>query len=187
MRKGILLSVLGFGLSAFLMGSATMAWFTHSTTDTPSTFASGTIQIAAAHNTWTLDIGNMAPDQTVSTVMTVTNTGTLDMKYRMYASYTPEGSDPVVIAANDKLFKALEVNVKDPSGTYIWATPKKLDQFIVTNAIARMGGLAANGGHEDLTIEITLPETAGNEVAGKRGSITFHFDATQIGNSGWSQ
>lgn len=181
MRNRILLGMIGFGFSAFLMGSATMAWFTSSTTDTGTTFTSGTIEIEAARTVdWTEGYGNMAPGQTVTSQLTVSNVGTLMMKYRMYGTVLP--------ASHAGLAEALILKVVDPGNGNATLYEGPLDEFILGTAIVRDGGnTLAAGGSETLMLEVTLPTNAGNELAGKTVLVNFEFQATQPENSGWNQ
>jgi len=180
MRNRLLLSMLGFGLAAFLMGSATMAWFTSQTTNTGNTFASGTIEIQATRPsaTWTGVYDNMAPGQKVNTNITVKNIGTLTMKYRMYGSLDT-GSDA-------GLAGKLILTIKDAGGSQLYSGP--LAGFDLSHAFTRTGDKAlAPTAEEVLSLEVELPTSADNTVRGKSVSVTFTFDATQPENGGWSQ
>lgn len=181
MRNRILVSMLGFGLSAFLMGSATMAWFTHQTTSPDNTFASGRIEIQATRPAeWTGTYSNMAPGQKVNTEITVTNSGTLAMKYRMYGVLTPTDT------ANAKLAEVLILTIKDAGGSTLYSGPLK--DFDLSHAFTRDGAkVIPAGGSEVLSLEAHLPTSADNTVAGKSVTVTFTFDATQPANTGWSQ
>ncbi|MFZ5827754.1 MAG: TasA family protein [Bacillota bacterium] len=181
MWNRILLGVIGFGFSAFLMGSATMAWFTSSTTDTGTTFTSGTIAIAAARTVaWTEGYNNMAPGQTVVSELTVSNTGTLTMKYRMFGVVLP-GSDA-------GLASALILKVVDPGNGNATLYEGALNAFVESSAIVRDGGnILISGASETLRLEVTLPTTAGNNLAGKTVLVNFEFQATQPENPGWNQ
>lgn len=175
MRNRILLSMLGFGLSAFLMGSATMAWFTDSTSNTDNTFTSGTIDIEATRpSEWTGTYSNMAPGQTISTVLTVSNAGTLTMKYRMFSAYTGDAG----------LAAALVLTVKDSANSTLYAGP--LSGFDLSQAFTRDGGnVVAAGGQDPLTLTVVLPTSATNAVAGKSVTVTFTLQATQPENTDW--
>jgi predicted ribosomally synthesized peptide with SipW-like signal peptide len=181
MRNRILLSMLGFGLSAFLMGSATMAWFTSSTQVAGNTITAGTIEIGAERSAWTASYNNMAPGEKVETTLTVRNSGTLTMKYRMYGKVVTEQSDAT-------LAHTLKVSIVDPVTNNTVRNEIFLDEFTVANAVVRDGTLVVPaGGSQELKVIVHLPNSAGNNVAGKKVTVQFLFDATQPENEGWGQ
>lgn len=200
MRNRILLGMIAFGFSAFLMGSATMAWFTSSTEIKGATFSSGTIEIEAEKTRgWTEGYGNMAPGQTVKSVLTVTNTGTLRMKYRMYAQVlcmpgttSEETADDTCkrVTSDPGLANALQLTVLDMNNGNAELYRGPLDEFRVDNrqAVVRDGGNALDPGkNHQFLLEVELPSTAGNDLAGKHVVVSFKFDATQPENQGWNQ
>lgn len=191
MRKGILLSMMGFGLAAFLMGSATMAWFTDVKTVEPVTFTSGNIEISPSYVSpgWDVLVGNMAPSQTEEADVLVKNTGTLDMKYRMYAVLDTASAGGYVFS--QPLADALQLAIFDGATQVFPATGTvALSAFTQGAPFETIGGnnmtLAPNA-EKTYTVKITLPSTAGNALASKSVKVTFKFDATQTDNTGWSE
>lgn len=184
MYNRILMSMIAFGLAAFLMGGATMAWFTDATS-TQITFQSGEVKIGVTDPsgpspTWSANYDNMAPGQTVASTMKVKNVGTLPMKYRFWADVT--GGDP-------GLAGTLQIKVKDAANNTI-AGPMPLNTFVEAVAVTRRdgpGNALPAGSSENLLFEVTLPESANNSVAKKSVSVTFHFTATQPENTGWTE
>lgn len=181
MRNRILLSILGFGLSAFLMGSATVAWFTSATQITDNTITAGRIEIGAQRSAWTTSYDNLAPGESVDTTLTVHNTGTLTMKYRLYAEVDAAESDAT-------LANTLQVTVMDPVTNSTLRPEGPLDQFLEASAVIRDGSFVVpRDSGQELKLIVRLPSTAGNAVAGKRVTVKFVLDATQPENDGWGQ
>ncbi len=193
MQKRLALSLMGFGLSTFLMGSATMAWFTHEVTVPQNSFVSGRVEMNLDRPSpvvWSGSFGNMAPGETVHTNLTVKNTGTLDMKYRFYAGTNGDAA----------LARALVLEVKKGADT-LYSGP--LDGLDLAHAVIRDGcnALVPSGGattdrsactnaaatSEVLTFSVTLPASAGNDLASKSVTASFIFRATQTANPGWDQ
>lgn len=201
MRNRLLLAVFGFGLSAFLMGSSTMAWFTASTSIQENTFTAGEVSIGAYRPddldddqpSWSGDYDNLAPNQSVDTLLTIVNEGTLPMKYKMYASWDVDEEDPEYY-----MLEMLEITVTDPNDgdnvlfhgdllTFNGTTPQdSTDPGYVVRKGPGDTGIAVDA-EDELRVKIKMKSEAGNDAANKSVTITFHFDATQIGNSGWSQ
>lgn len=184
MRNKILMSMLGFGLTAFLMGSATMAWFTDSKQVGPTTFASGTIVVNPSYaSTWSTGFGNLAPGQTVDSTINVQNAGTLDMKYRMYL--VVDTADPAYSAA---LANKATITIKDAAGTTTLAGPYTLANFNSGAALVRDGvNQLAPGASQSFKAYVTLPSDANNTYKNTQVKVTFKVDATQTDNSGWGE
>lgn len=182
MRNKILLSMVGFGLSAFLMGSATMAWFTDNKTVGPTTFAAGTIVVTPTYSSaWSTGYSNMAPGQTVESTINVKNDGTLDMKYRMYLELDTTNSTGYVYSA--ALANKATITIKDATGTTTLAGPYTLAAFNSGVALVRDGNnkLAA-GASESFKAYVTLPSDANNTYKNTQVKVTFKVDATQTDN-----
>lgn len=80
--KLMLLSALSVVLVAGLIGGATFALFTAQTTNQENTFTAGTLSISNANKTaWHVDVANMAPGDVFEKVITVTNTGSLELEF----------------------------------------------------------------------------------------------------------
>lgn len=193
MRNRFLLSMLGFGLAAFLMGSATMAWFTSSTSVSNNTFATGTLNIAAgAPATWTGTYNNMAPGQSVSTTITVSNSGTLPLIFRYYETNlnSTNGGLTAGDAAHPALAAKLQLQIVDVTDS---AHPNQMyngafNGLAKANAVSAGVTLAPAQGTTPAQqrlyqLTVSLPSDADNFYAGKNVSVSFQFDATQPENA----
>lgn len=171
MRNRILLSLVSVALTAYVVGSGTMALFTASSSPVNGTLASGTLSISAAGGSWSTYYDRLAPAQSVSNTLTVANTGTLNLMYRMYAVTDP----------NNPLAQQLEVRVS--RGSTVVKTWTPLLGF--TSGAPLVQSLAAGGSPDTLTVEVRLPETATNAARAQSVAVTFQFNATQPSNINW--
>jgi predicted ribosomally synthesized peptide with SipW-like signal peptide len=181
------MSMLGFGLTAFLMGSATMAWFTDSKTAGPTTFAAGTIVVTPSYTgTWTTGYSNLAPGQTVDNTINIKNDGTLDMKYRMYLQLDTTDSAGYTYSA--ALANKATITIKDAAGTTTLAGPYTLANFNNGAALVRDGvNKLAPGASQSYKAFVTLPSDADNTYKNTQVKVTFKVDATQTDNTGWGE
>jgi|GEM_PF-796317 len=76
------LSIVSVVLVATLIGGATFALFTANTSNANNTFTAGTVKISNANKTtWSANFDNMAPGDTVTKTITITNTGSLELEF----------------------------------------------------------------------------------------------------------
>lgn len=97
MTNRILLAVTALGLAAFLVGGATAALLVDQTSPQHVAYSAGTISLGASNiagwanpekPTWSTPIAEMAPGQRATATVTVTNTGSLPLKYRVAPTVT---------------------------------------------------------------------------------------------------
>lgn len=148
-------------LVAALVGGATFAIFTDSATNENNTFAAGTLDISLdkLNGTKYFDIANIAPGDSGSANVTVSNVGSLELRYDIAQTLTGDiasGTNGLVV------------------------TIKKDGTVIVPGDNNRV--LAA-GANEVLTVEWTLPLAAGNEYQGKSATLGLTVNAEQTKNN----
>lgn len=85
MKTKMFMSMLVIALAAALVGGATMAIFTDEATNDGNTFTAGTVIVDAGVTTLPAAAGNMAPGDTVTGSFTVTNDGTLELRFDVSA------------------------------------------------------------------------------------------------------
>jgi len=85
MKAKMIASMLVLALAAALVGGATMAIFTDTDTNTGNTFTAGTVSIQVGVSSIGVGAGNMAPGDTITGTFTVTNNGTLQLRYDVSA------------------------------------------------------------------------------------------------------
>lgn len=150
-------------LGAALIGGGTFALFTSSASNSGNTFAAGTVHISLNNPDGTkyFNISNMAPGDSGSNTVTVTNDGTLDLRYDIAESLTG------ALASGDN---PLQVTIKDKDGN------------VITPGAANNRVLAA-GASETLTVEYALPKDAGNEYQSQSASLGLTMNAEQTKNN----
>jgi len=102
MKTRIYVSMLVIALAAALVGGATMALFTDQDTNEGNVFTAGTVDIEAGETSVIIGAGNMAPGDTVTGSFTVTNIGTLELRYDVSSSVSGAlfgGATPALVGA----------------------------------------------------------------------------------------
>ncbi|HEU4962525.1 MAG TPA: TasA family protein [Bacilli bacterium] len=162
MKKKIALAMLSTALGAALVGAGSFAIFTSSAQNTNNTFTAGTLNISLdkPDGTKYFDITNMAPGDSGSAPFTVTNNGSLELRYDLTGSLT----GALAAGAN-----GLKVTIKDSAGNVI--TPGDTNRVL------------AAGASETLTISWALPLAAGNEYQGTTAQFGVFVAAEQTRNN----
>jgi predicted ribosomally synthesized peptide with SipW-like signal peptide len=160
-KMGAALVTTAFG--AALIGGGTFAIFTDTASNTGNTFAAGTVEVSLdkPDGTKYFDISNIAPGDTGSSPVTVTNSGTLELRYDL--SETLAGD--LAAGAN-----GLKVTIKDAGGNVI--LPGTTNNRVL-----------APGASEVLTVSWTLPLVAGNEYQGDSATYGLTVNAEQTKNN----
>lgn len=159
-NSSILVALLLTMVGALLIGGATTAWFTSEAENSNNTFTSGTLEISLdkPNNSKYFNITNIAPGDGNSAQITVSNTGSLELRYTF--GLTKEG----------KLFDGdhpLSITIKDSNGKVVDLQAKRV---------------LASGEHETFTISWQMPEAAGNEYQGQTGTLGIKVMAEQVTN-----
>ncbi len=172
MKKRLFLTLVLVGLLAFGVGMGTFAWFTSTATSTDNVFETGTLDIMGPGESGIvadMAVGNIYPSWTSGAkTITVTNSGSLDFKYRISVEALTEnilydGDTPLQVSVND--------------GDFV-----DIDEM----GYVELGDIDA-GQTGTFTIEFKLPQEADNDYQDADATFSFVFDATQIGNTGWTE
>ncbi len=135
MKTSILAAFLLIMVGALMVGGATVAWFTSQAENNDNSFAAGTLEISLdkPNGTKYFNISNIAPGDSGSTRLTVSNTGTLEFRYSF--SLTEEGGlfdgdTPMVITVKDSEGKVVDLGAsrtldsdEDETFTVYWSMP----------------------------------------------------------------
>ncbi len=184
-RRAGLLGVLAAGLVAGSMGAGalSLALFTSTAAVSNNAFTAGTVIIGAAPATAALTAGNMMPGDTVNGQITVSNTGSAQLRYAM--SSTSTNTD--LKALRDQLtltIKTLGTSCAAFDGTQLYAGALNGAAFGSNAAGAQAGDRTLNApGSEVLCFRATLPLATGNTFQGATTTATFTFDAEQTANN----
>jgi len=160
-----MVSLLVIAVTAVMVGGASLAIFTDSASNTGNTFATGTVDIALSPASALVTHGNMAPGDSVSGDLTVTNSGSLELRYAM----TTTGDDA------STLDEQLECTIKDSSDTVLYTGPL---------SGAQLGDRVLDSGDSEvLTFIVELPLDTDNDYQGQSCTVSFDFAAEQTANN----
>lgn len=104
MKTRIFMSMLVIALAAALVGGATMAIFTDMEQSLGNTFAAGTVDITVGTTTLAVNSDNIDPGDTKTGSFSVTNAGTLELRYSVSAATSGAlfgGANPAVVGGLD--------------------------------------------------------------------------------------
>lgn len=161
MRKKIVVSMLVIALAAALLGGAVSAWFS-AEASTNATFTAGTLDLADLQPSL-VTISDMAPgDKTVAENITIQNTGSLELFYRISFE---EGSGTLGEVLHVWI-DGVDKGILDDLG-YIFDSSMKL----------------SGGASEVISVSFELPGTAGNEYKGESFSGSLVVQAVQVKNN----
>lgn len=175
--------------AGILIGGAwggTMALFTDSASVTANVFDTGTVDISAAPATALLTSPAMAPGDKVTAPLTVSNLGTLELRYSMSGS---------LAAGSAALGAALTVDVRSGvadcsdagfglSGAAVASGTLSASSFGNPAAGAQAGDrVLAAGASEVLCFQVTLPITADDTLQATSAEGLFTLSAEQTRNN----
>jgi spore coat-associated protein N len=176
------------GLTTVVTG----AFFTGTHSVTGNTFATGTVALGVSPATTALTFSTMAPGDSVTAPLTVSNTGTLAHRYAVLS--TTDVTDANFLAA--QLQMTIKTGVTTcttaafaATGTVLYG-PGVLGSTTGTKVIgdAAQGTQAgdrtlAAGASEVLCAQVTLPTSTGNAYQNATTTATLRFDAEQTTNN----
>lgn len=180
----VLLAIVGI-LATF--GLAASALFTSSATVNSNTFSTGSLALTTSPTSTLVTFTNMAPGDQVTAPLTITNTGTLQLRYAMTSSSTNTDSK--------NLATQLTLNIKSGvttctnagfggSGTSIYDGMLGAALFGDPAQGQQAGDRSLNGGAgETLCFNVSLPSSTGNAFQNATTTTTFTFAAEQTANN----
>lgn len=184
-RKTLVLLVLVGVLATLAIGAS--ALFTSSATVNSNTFSTGTLNLTTSPTSTLVTFSNMAPGDQVTAPLTITNTGTLQLRYAMTSSSTNTDSK--------NLATQLSLNIKSGvttctnagfggSGTSIYNGSLASALFGDPAQGLQAGDRSLNGGAgETLCFNVSLPSATGNAFQNATTTATFTFAAEQTANN----
>jgi spore coat-associated protein N len=189
-RRRLRLAVLIVGLSmATLAGLLTAAIFTDTQAVGANTFTTGTVDISTAPASAAVTFNGMAPGDTVTAPITVTNAGSLQFRYAVRSTTT----ENVLAAQLDMTVKENVVTCTTAgfggSGTVVYG-PADLGNTAGLNVIgnpaqgANPGDRVLNAAaSEVMCIQVSLPLATGNAYQALTTTATLDFIAEQTANN----
>ena len=171
-------------LLAGVWGGA-MALFTDTESVASGDFTSGSVAIGVTPVSTSLALANIAPGDKVTAPVTVTNDGTLDLRY---AVTSVAGGDAGLASALAVTVKAGVADCTNggfaASGAPVaGGTLSALSFGDVTPGAQAGDRTLAPGGSDELCVQVALPTSAANALQGKTASATFTFSAEQTVNN----
>lgn len=154
-----------------------------------NSFSAGTVQISTTPTSAAIALADMAPGATVTGALTVSNDGSLALRYAMTSSTT-----------EDTLAAQLDMTIKENvttcttaefgnSGTVVYG-PGDLGSTTVAAVLgdttqgAQAGDRAlAASTTESLCVQVSLPLATGNSFQGLSTTASFNFTAEQTDNN----
>ncbi len=167
------------GLLALFVGTGS-ALFTSQATVASGSFTTGTLVLTGSPVSSLLKASDMAPGDKVTAPLTLSNGGSLQLKYTM--STTPSGDGP--------LGSALQVDIRsgvtDCSNNGFADGSSLYSGGLSTAAISSAGTTTtiAGGGNQVLCFQVVLPSSVtDSNLQGKTAGATFTFNAVQTKNN----
>lgn len=191
-KGGLLKAGLAFGLSlATVVVMVTGAIFTDSASVGSNTFSTGTVDISTSPTTALVSFSGMAPGDSTTQSLSVSNAGTLALRYAISSSATNADTK----ALKDQLtltIKTIDATLPatpcdDFDGTQLYtgdtdSTAGKLVGDSTQGAQAGDRALSASAS-ETLCFRVELPSSTGNTFQDATTTVTFTFDAEQTANN----
>lgn len=190
-RKGILLT-LGAALTvaSIGVGAVSLALFTSTATVPANTFSTGSVIISTNPTTALVTFSAMAPGDQVTAPITVSNDGTLVLRYAISSVATNADAK----ALKDQLVLTVKSGVTTCTNAAYAATGTSLYTGDLDSSAGLIVGDATSGadsgdrtlaaaGNEVLCFNVSLPSATGNAVQGASTTATFTFAAEQTKNN----
>ena len=186
----LLVTALLFGTAvATVVTTATGAIFTDTQSVAANTFTTGTVDISSSPTSAVVSFSGMAPGDKVTNPITVSNDGSLALRYAVRSSTT-----------EDTLAAQLDMTIKssvttctnvgfDTDGTAVYGAGD-LGSIAGLNVVGdpTQGSQAGDRGlnassNEILCIQVSLPLSSGNTYQGLTSTATLDFSAEQTANN----
>jgi hypothetical protein len=177
-RRGILVLLLALTTLSLGAGVFSLAIFTDTAAST-GTFASGTIDIASSPAVL-FTIGPMVPGDTSTQALTITNSGTAQLRYSLATTATNTLGDTLTLAIRTQGSSCAAFD----GTTVLAATALDGATFGSPTQGSDTGDRTlAAAASEVLCFRVALPLATGNALQGASSSATFTFDAEQTANN----
>ena len=187
-RQLFLVGILAVGALSGLVEGDTVAYFQSTATAKSNSFNAKTVDIASSPSSAFVTLGGMVPGETVTAPLTITNSGTLQMRYAVASTVTDDGKG--IGAQLDLTIKQGVTNCTTAgfgaTGTVIYGADGPLGA--IGSSLNLIGNPASfpNGGrtlaasaNEVLCFQVKLPAASGTTYQGATTTATFAFNAQQ--------
>ncbi len=182
----IAILMLAIGIMAAFFVTDSLAVFTDQETNDANTFTTGSIAIDDAPDTAFLTFSAMAPGDSTIQPLTITNNGTLELRYAMTTTATNADAK----ALRDELDLTIRIKTANPcsseDGTILYGAALLLANGAFGSAAQGADGgdrVLAAAASEILCFKVELPLASGNAFQTATTTATFTFDAEQTANN----
>lgn len=186
-RVGATLALLGVTISGFMIAS--LALFTDSEAVDDNVFTTGDVDIATSPTTQAFTPGAIAPGDEVTATITVSNSGSLDLRYAMTSTTSED-----VLAGELDLTVRVGVTDCSPANWDATGTEVAPADILGSTGTDPVFGSVAQGaqagdrtlapaGSEVLCLHVTLPFSVDNTGVNQTTTATFGFEAEQTRNN----
>jgi spore coat-associated protein N len=169
LSSGILLAGVWIGAMALFTDTATSA----------GSFTSGTVDITVAPTTALFNVGNMAPGDVVYAPLTVSNAGSLELRYDMSTTTTNVDGKGL---GGQLTAEVRKVTAACTSVTFL-ASLNTVASSAALSSLASTDYVMAPGASEVHCYKVTLPLLSGNAFQNASTTATFTFNAEQTANN----
>jgi hypothetical protein len=189
MIRKLVLTAVVLGVFVGLLSLMAGAIFTSTTSVGSNAFTTGTVALSTSPASALVTFSNMAPGDQVTAPITVSNDGTLDLRYAVTSTTTENVlASQLVLEIKTGVSACTDVGFS-ADGTTVYG-PDVLGNTTPVDAIGdpTQGGQAgdrtlAAGADEDLCFNVSLPLSTGNTFQGLTSTATFTFDGEQTVNN----
>jgi predicted ribosomally synthesized peptide with SipW-like signal peptide len=191
MVKKILFTLIAVGLLSAMSGMGGLAVFTDQAANDANTFTTGTVDISTSPASAFITFSNMAPGDSTTQSLVVSNAGTLQLRYAISSSATnTDGKglkDQLVLTIKtiDVTTPATPCDNFDGTQLYTGDLDGTTGALVGSNTQGQQAGdrtLNASS-NETLCFRVALPLSTGNAYQNATTTATFTFDAEQTINN----
>jgi spore coat-associated protein N len=177
-RRGVLAVLLGLTVVSLGAGMFSLAVFTDTAASTGS-FTSGSVDISSSP-TVAFNVTNMVPGDVVTQGLTITNNGTLSLRYALTTVASTILGDNLTVA-----IKTVGTSCAVFDGTSVLATTALDGAAFGSPAQGPQAGdrTLAAAANEVLCFRVTFPLSADDTLQGLTSAATFTFSAEQTLNN----
>lgn len=184
MRK-VWIAVLAVGLAAGAPWALTHAIFSDSAEVTGNAFTSGSVDISSSPTSALLTLSAMAPGDKVTAPISISNAGTLQLRYAMTTGISGSSvlSDGMTLAIKSGVTTCNNASF-GADGTSVYSGSLTAGAIGDPAQGSQAGDRTVNASSgETLCFQATLPSNAGNSLQSLSATATFTFAAEQTANN----
>ncbi len=184
MLNRILIVAVGLAVVGGVVGSRGLAVFTSTASVGSNTFTTGTVSLTTSPTTALVTFSGMAPGDQVTAPITVTNAGSLALRYAI-TSTTTENVLATQLALTIKSGVTTCTNAAYAATGTVLYNAAALGNTTPINVIgdpaqgSQTGDRALASGSETLCFNVSLPLATGNTFQGLTSTATFSFQGEQ--------